>query len=99
MAVPDLRGMPPELIELLRKNEDGIKKMLPETWTHMHNLNGLQLGFQLKLMGFDWRSQDQFGAFMVAFEKAGLLLRDGMLIRRNHHQVFKEENNEQSSST
>ena len=33
----------------LRANEDKLKNILPETWTHVNNLNSLQLGFSLKL--------------------------------------------------
>ena len=39
--------------EWLRANEKAVKDMLPETWTHAHNLNGLQLGFRMKLLGID----------------------------------------------
>jgi len=66
----------------MAENEGKIKALLPETWTHMQNINGLQLGFGLKLLGIDWRSQDEFGKCMVFFERTGLMLRDGMLVRR-----------------
>ena len=73
----------------LRKNEDAIKKLLPETWTHMHNLNGLQIGFGLKLLGVDWRSEDEFGRVMLFLERVRLMLRDGLTVKRNPHSVFK----------
>jgi hypothetical protein len=76
--------------EWLKKNELKIKDALPETWTHLgnSNINGLQIGFQLKLIGIDWRSEDEFGCVMVFFEKIGLLLREGLLIKRNPNSVF-----------
>ena len=73
----------------LRDNEDKVKAMLPETWTHIGNLNGLQIGFRMKLLGIDWRSQDEFGRVMVFLERAKFMLRDGMLVRRNPRSVFE----------
>jgi len=75
--------------EWLKKNEDAIKNLLPETWTHMHNLNGLQIGFGLKLLGVDWRSEDEFGRVMLFLERTRLMLRDGLTVRRNPHSGFK----------
>lgn len=73
----------------LRENEDALKELLPTTWTHMSNLNGMQLGFKLKLLGVDWRSEDEFGRIMLFLEKVGLMLRDGMTVKRNPHSIFK----------
>ena len=66
----------------MAENTDKIKKLLPETWTHMHNINGPKLGFGLKLLGIDWRSEDEFGKCLLLFERMGLMLRDGLLVRR-----------------
>jgi hypothetical protein len=73
----------------LRKNEDAVKKLLPETWTHMQNLNGLQIGFGLKVLGVDWRSEDEFGRVMLFLERVRFMLRDGLTVKRNPHSVFK----------
>lgn len=75
--------------EWVKENEDKIKNILPETWTHIQNLNGLQLGFQLKLIGIDWRSEEEFGKVFVFLEKMGILLREGQTFRRNPHSIFK----------
>lgn len=75
--------------EWMKKNEAAIKEMLPDTWTHVNNLNGLQLGYKLKLIGVNWRSEDEFGRIMVYLEKIGMMLRDGMAVRRNPHSIFK----------
>jgi len=69
--------------EWLSKNIDKIKNILPETWTHIQNLNVLQIAFQFKLIGIDWRSEDDFGKIMVFLEKANIMQRNGMLIRRS----------------
>lgn len=50
--------------EWLLANEQAVKDLLPETWTHIGNLNGLQLGFRLKLIGIDWRSETEFTSVM-----------------------------------
>lgn len=62
-------------INWLQENEDKIKKLLPEVWTHMHNINALKIGFGLKILGIDWRSHSEFGSIMVFLEKAGIIVR------------------------
>ncbi|MBK6616382.1 hypothetical protein [Ottowia sp.] len=74
----------------LRENEEKVKALLPETWTHMGNLNGLQIGFGLKLLGIDWRSEDEFGRVMQFLEKARFMLRDGSTVKRNPQSVFRD---------
>ncbi len=73
----------------MKANEDAIKDFLPETWTHMNNLQGLRIGFRLKLLGIDWRSEDDFGKIMIYLEKTKIMLRDGFTVKRNPHSIFK----------
>lgn len=68
--------------EWMAANAEKIKAMLPETWTDVCNLNGLQLGFKMKLLGIDWRSVEEFAKTMTYFERVGLMKRDGLLVRR-----------------
>lgn len=75
--------------EWLRNNEDALKKLLPDTWTHIHNVDGLKLGFGLKLLGVDWRSENEFARVLVYFERIGLLVRQGMTVKRNPLQRFQ----------
>lgn len=64
-------------------------KLLPATWTHMANLEGMKMGFQMKLMGIDWRSSDEFGRVMVFFENIGLMQRNNyMQVRCNPNWEF-----------
>lgn len=74
----------------LKDNEDKVKAMLPETWTHVANLNGLQLGFRMKLLGIDWRSEDEFGRVMAFLERIGIMMRDGLSVKRNPYSIFKD---------
>lgn len=64
---------------------DEIRAVLPETWTHMQNVNMLSIGYKLKLLGIDWRNEEEFGHCMLFFEVSGILLRDGYLLRRSVH--------------
>jgi hypothetical protein len=72
----------------LRDNEEKLRAMLPETWTLATNLDGLRLGFSLKLAGVDWRSEDEFGRVMLFLEKVGIMQRKDYLVRRNPSLVF-----------
>lgn len=72
----------------LRENEPALREMLPETWTLATNLNGLQLGFRLKLLGVEWSSPDEFGRVMVFLEKVGIMQRKDYCVRRNPDPVF-----------
>lgn len=64
-----------------RENESKIRALLPDVWTHIHNINMLKIGFGLKVIGVDWRSQTELASIMVLFEKLGILL------RRNTYQI------------
>ena len=75
----------------LRENEANIKELLPDTWTHVRNLNGLQIGFSLKLLGVDWHSRDEFTRIMVYLEKIGIMLLYGYTVKRNPRSIFREE--------
>lgn len=74
----------------VRENESEIKNLLPKTWTHMHNLNILKIGFGLKLIGIDWRSEDEFGKIMVFLEKIGIMIRqNGYQVQSSNQSIFK----------
>lgn len=69
----------------LNKNCQTLVNVFPETWTNISNLNQVAVGFQLKLIGLDFRSTDDLGAVFAQCEKRKVFLRDGYLIRRNIH--------------
>ena len=70
----------------IEKNKDKLKALFPETFTHMSNLNPLQIGFGFKLLGLDWRSNEQFGEIMAMLEQQRIILRsEAMLVKRNPH--------------
>lgn len=70
----------------LARNEDGIKKLLPDTWTHAENLGPmiLKIGFGIKVLGVPWSTTEEFGRIMVFFERIGLMQRqNGYQVRAN----------------
>ncbi len=73
----------------LTEHEDALKAVLPETFTHVANVNLLAIGFKLKLLGVDWRSQNELAGCMSFMERAGFLLRNGLTIKRNPHKVMQ----------
>ncbi len=65
----------------LKDNEKGLKSLFPDTWTLDANLCMVRVGFGLKLLGVDWRSDEELIKVLVFLEKTGLLL------RQNGHQL------------
>lgn len=73
----------------VKENEDKLKAMLPKTWTHMNNLNPLQLGWQLKLLGVDYRSTEELAKVLVYLEKIGIMIRQNRFqVRANPAKIF-----------
>lgn len=72
----------------LEENEDKLKSLLPETWTHVLNFNMQAFGFGLKLLGVDWGDQRQLHGILRFLERGGFMLRDGVTLRRSNRNVF-----------
>jgi len=73
----------------LASHEGAIKNALPETWTHVENIDGLRLGFALKLLGIDWKTEQEFGKVMLFLEHVGILERkNGYQVRANPIRIF-----------
>lgn len=68
--------------EWIGDNGDEIRAVLPETWTHLRNVDIPRIGFTLKILGVDWRSDEELCACIGTFEQNGLVWRDGYVIRR-----------------
>ena len=64
------------------KHRAALLQTFPETWTHVKNLNMLQIGFRLKVLGIDWRSNADLGAARVILTREGILEMDGVLMQR-----------------
>lgn len=68
----------------LSENKQRILNIFPETWTHQANINPLKILFQFKLIGIDWRSEDDAIKILVFLEKLKFIVRDNILIKRGH---------------
>jgi len=79
----------------LKKNEDELKNTFPAVWTHTENIKDrmLPFRFKLKLLGVDYRSEDDVRNILTFLTKIGILevrsLGPGAgQIRRNPHSIF-----------
>ncbi len=78
-------------ISWLAEHENGIKNLFPAEWTHVlefGQVGAMRVGFHLKLVGVDWRDQEEFGRIMVYLERVKLIERENLMIRRNPSNVF-----------
>lgn len=64
------------------ENKKALAAAFPETWTHIGNINFLQLGYKLKVLGIDWSSQEELAKVLAFLEQKGVILRDGFAIRK-----------------
>jgi hypothetical protein len=71
----------------LARNEQDIKQLLPQDWQQITPELGARIGFKLKILGIDWRSQDEFKKCLLFLEKIGFIQRDGLKIRANPKRV------------
>lgn len=67
----------------VRAHEDQIREMLPETWTHVSNIDQVRFGFRMKVLGIDWKSYADLGAIFAALERKRIMIRDGVIVRYN----------------
>lgn len=72
----------------LNQNEQALRNIFPETWTHVSNLDSLTLRimYQLKLMDVHLH-ENELPAFMAFCEKTGIVLRNGLQIKRSNNHV------------
>jgi hypothetical protein len=80
-----------EVEDAIKENELKIRNLLPETWTHVANLDPVKIGFNLKLIGFDWRTNQEYAAFMGHLQKLKILELKNMLTRRSSHPRYQYE--------
>lgn len=85
-----LKALVPTLgnYDWLTKNEDALKNLFPETWTHTANLQVLPLMWNLKMLGVEYSNNDQLAQVLMMLEKFRIVVRDGALIRRNPNRLF-----------
>lgn len=78
-------------MQWVRENEEKIKNIFPETWTHAANINNIQLMFQMKLIGIPWSTEAELLKILTFLTKIGIVqVSKTELIRRNPHSIFPE---------
>lgn len=60
--------------EWLSENEETLRKLFSQEWKEYTQADALRMGFQLKLMGIDWRSEMEFGKAMVILISTGVVM-------------------------
>ena len=45
----------------LEEKQKDLLELFPDNWTHIQNLDPLAIGFKLKLLGVDWKTEMEFG--------------------------------------
>lgn len=79
-------------VQWLRENEQKIKNIFPETWTHPANINPLQLMFQTKLLGLIWSTKEELADILGRLTQIGIVqISPDELIRRSPHSIFSKE--------
>lgn len=70
------------------QNEDALKGIFPEDWTHVDCIDPIKLGFWIKVSGIDFRNEAQLQFALFLMQESRLLQRNGNYIRRNPDRVF-----------
>lgn len=71
----------------LIKNEFALKHIFPAIWTHSDNLNFLKIRFQLKIVGIDFKNDEELSHVLAILTRLGIieykkLTNDKLQIRR-----------------
>lgn len=73
----------------VKQNEDKLRDLFPETWTHPLNVDHIKLRFQTKIIGLDWNTDEELKDILVALTRMGIAqISPQELIRRNPHSIF-----------
>lgn len=57
--------------EWVEANRYKLRLLFPEQWTPAEHLSALRIGFELKLLGVDWRSAEDLVDSLVFLHKIG----------------------------
>ena len=79
----------------LADNEGALKNMFPEEWTSVKNVDGLKMAYALKLLGIDWRTEEEYAQIMAYLSNLEIYLSDvktpiqNTMIKRNPEDLFR----------
>lgn len=71
----------------IKTHAEALRSLLPDTWTHVTNLKPLFLLFHFKLLGLRVTSTADLADCLARLEREKLLVRDGVLIRKNLQRI------------
>lgn len=55
------------------KIKAALRNVIPNTWTHVKNIDPLRLRFNLKLAGVNWESEKHLAKILVGFTQTGII--------------------------
>ena len=76
-------------LDWLKANEDNLKSVLPNTWTHMREVNMFEIAYRLKLLGVDFGTPEDLVKVLQFIEQIGFMVRKGYLVKANPNRVLK----------
>ncbi len=81
--------------EWLKVHETELKALFPADWSHACRVSMLKIGWELKLLGVEWRSEIELINIFVYFGKIGIVEHDPdfkEIIRANPKDIFEKVN-------
>jgi hypothetical protein len=73
-------------------NCNQFKSVFPTDWTLITDLNIVQIGYALKLIGVDWQDPDELRACMLLCQRIGIIeMRDDLKIRINDFAITRAQ--------
>ncbi len=70
-------------MDWVRANIHKIQACLPQTWTHMDNIDLIKFGASLKSIGILWTDYNQLSSILILFDRTKIILRENKLIKIN----------------
>ena len=80
--------------EWIKNNHENILNLFPRNWKLAEDVNFVSIRFQMKLLGIDYRSEDEFLAILVFLERTQFIHRHKQWIRRGTNRYLEEFENE-----
>ncbi len=78
-------------MEWIVDHEEALRKLFPEEWTRIIDLNPAQIGFNLKLLDLDWRENSDFVNIMTCLTAAGFCYRNEEEVKRKNFPVLTKD--------
>lgn len=78
-----------EFYEWLKRHEQDVKAVFPDTWTPLNDLNPLRVFQGLEKVGIDLENVEEFAHLLTVFTMLGIILKDNdTRIKANPQTIF-----------